>query len=475
MGSGFGSYEIARSGMYVNERGLFVTGHNISNVNTPGFTRQQSISKTSYYIGNNSNMQYGLGASIEQTRQIRHTFLDNTFRREAQELGRWNPIKNTYSEIQNIIGEPLNPGIQSNLNQFWDSWQELSKEPESLTIRALVRQRGESFSDYVNHMGKQFKSLLNNLDNQMSDKIKSVNDITSNIAKLNEQIVSVESSNDRANDLRDQRNNLLDDLSSLINIDVTEQSNGSVNVVSNGYALVTGKQTTKLLNGDPNKAQAHPTPFLDYKVNGQYMELIPKSGELKGIIESRNKLDDTVSQLNKLIDTIVGEVNKAHLDGKNISSPTNDGVVFFTFKVSPDNGLMEVSINNEIKSDLNKITTGGNLSEGKGDNKGALQIANLRNKTCAALGDVSIDDFYQQKVVLEVGNKGREAKTFLDGQLNLTQSIDNQRKSISAVSMDEEMSAMLKYQFAYSGASKAFNTIDEMINTIVNRMGLVGR
>jgi len=675
MGSSFGSYEIARSGMFVNERGLSVTGHNIANVNTPGFTRQQSIFKTSFYQGNFSNMQVGTGVSVEQTRQIRHTFLDNTYRKENQSLGYSEARNSTYIEIQNILGEPMNKGLQDTMNQFWDSWQELSKDTSSLTVRALVRQRGQALVDYVNHMGTQIDRLQNDLNSKIVSEINEVNDITGQIADLNVEIPKVESSGDRANDLRDQRNVLLDRLTKLVNAEITEKENGEVDVTVGGYYLVNKKESTNIIAKNTATSGMFYTPLLE----GSNLPLELKNGSIKGLLESRgevygavgsiengtvnanmditfavdvstgtdltkikanidaylnqlgtpnvntklrlvtysdgvlsnntyatvadfktavagltnsgtnknfgsvvtalgantyaagadrytvvftdksidgntvtdpttyinnlktldmrvsvvtdsqyfnvgqpgesgwdaitnqtggrlyatdtsdykammdtigtdlvsesvsshmkdttNIVPDLRQRLNALINIIAREVNSLQRSGMTIHTTPNQGTDFF---VATDSSrpieMGNISLNSNL-SDLNNIISA--KYGDKGDNSLALQIANLRHKDCT--GDyterLSMDEFYQG-IIQNIGNNAQEVRTFTEGQSGLVESADNQRKAISNVSMDEEMSMMLKYQFAYGGASKAFNAIDEMIDTVVNRMGMVGR
>lgn len=676
MGSSFGSYEIARSGMFVNERGLSVTGHNIANVNTTGYSRQQAIFRTSFYQGNFSNMQVGTGASVEQTRQIRHTFLDNVYRNENQLQGYSDARNKTYIEIQNILGEPMNAGLQDTMNQFWDSWQELSKDTSSLTVRALVRQRGQALVDFVNHMGSQLDRLQNDLNSKVVNEINEVNDITSQIASLNEEIPSYESSGDRANDLRDQRNVLLDRLSNLVNADVTEQQNGSIDITVGGYYLVNRKEATKIIAQNTATSGTYYTPIID----GTNIQLPLKSGSIKGLLESRgevyggvgsvqngtpsanmditfavdvssgtdltqikanidaylnqmstpnvntnfklitysngvlsnnqygsiaafkaaiasltndtstnkdfgsvvtalgtnsyatgadkytlvftdksidgttitdpttyitklnnmgmkvslvtdsqyfnvgqpgeagwdaitngtggrlyatdvgdyksmmdsiscdtinesvsshmqdstNIVPDLRQKLNALINVIAREVNSLQRSGMTIHSTPAAGTDFFVATdASRPIELGNISLNTNL-SDLNNIIS-AKLGD-KGDNSIALEIANLRHKDCT--GDYtdrqSLDEFYQG-IIENVGNKAQEASSFTQSQTGLVEATDNQRKAISNVSMDEEMSMMLKYQFAYGGASKAFNAIDEMVNTVVTKMGLVGR
>ena len=178
MAIGFASYEIARSGLFVSERNLNVTGHNIANVNTTGYVRQQAILKDAGYqtlLGPNGVQQIGMGSGVQEIRQIRHSFLDNIYRQENTTLGYWETRSKAFQDVQAIMGEPMGNGLQDVLNQFWDSWQELSKEPDSLTVRALVRQRGEALSDHINHLGTQLDKLQNDLNSELQVRIDEVN------------------------------------------------------------------------------------------------------------------------------------------------------------------------------------------------------------------------------------------------------------------------------------------------------------
>lgn len=489
MSAGFGAFEIARSGMNVNERGLFSTGHNISNVNTPGYSRQQSVIATGPYIGvSGGKYQIGLGASIQETRQIRHMFLDNIYRQESTILGYWETRAKTFNDIEAILAEPLGSGLQEVLNQFWDSWQELSKDPSSLTARALVRQRAESLVYNINHVGMQLDRLQHDLNSELQVRIEEVNDITRQIARLNVEILKVESTNDRANDYRDQRNVLLDRLSKLINIDVTEMQDGQLAVTCGGYFLVYKGDNTNICAKEKEPGDIFFTPMLE---DPEGIELPVKSGIIKGLLESRgeyihpetpiqyedfNSLD-IVSNLKKrldyLVNTIVKEINDLHKSGRTLGN-TSDGEDFFA-PINPAYPIRMGNIKlNDTLLDLSNIVA--SASGDSGDNTISLQIANLRQLALIQddKGLLTFDSYYQS-IILGVGNGGSEAIRISENQNMLVVSAESQRQSIMGVSLDEEMSNMLKYQFGYSASARVMNVLDEMIDTIVNRMGITGR
>lgn len=290
MAVGFSSYEIARSGLKVSERGLFVTGHNLSNIQTPGFTRQQAIIETNPYIteyGKNGKLfQYGLGADIQETRQIRHTFLDIVYRQENTIQGYWDTRSKAFHDVEAILNDPMGDGLQGVMNKFWDSWQELSKEPESLTARAMVRQRGQELVYYYNHIGNQLDKQQNDLNSEIQVRINEVNSITSQIAKLNTHIASQEINGDKANDYRDQRNLLLDRLSILCDAEINEMQDGQMDVTLGGYYLVTRGQSKNLYV----HANAEDGEFFYPKLEGTDIKINVKSGILKGLMEARGEV-----------------------------------------------------------------------------------------------------------------------------------------------------------------------------------------
>jgi len=689
MGIGFGSIEIARSGLYVNERGLSVTGHNISNVNTPGYSRQQAVLMDTLYLRENG-FDIGLGADIQKTRQIRHTFLDNIYRKENESLGYWETREKTFNDIQAIMGEPMNKGLQSVMNDYWDSWQELSKNPESLTTRALTRQRGETLVQYINHLGSQLDKLQMDLDSEIKVKVQEINSITKNIAELNIKIISEEASGDSANDLRDQRNLLLDRISKLVDCDINETYDGHVEVTVGGYFLVNKGEYERLKtvqnevgsmfsavalektgtlvpiksgvikglmesrgevvgsigsfgNGSPNDkidlvfafntddSEARrdelyenidkivneytsrgigvrlgyvtfdstgitsPTTFVNSSLNskGVYVPdvdsfktqignsalgtgiifnntvatgvAVPalqdaenaanqvdaltewKNVSRQIIIYSDNKIDttglntlgnqfknnridltiisnlsnknelksftdisgarfvdnaasasdiiDSVSEsvrnsiygneiksndiisnlknrLNLLVNALAREINSIHRSGYTLNG--TDGIDFFV-PINPYYPMQmgNIMINPKL-SDLNNIVTSVNGTVG--DNTIATAIYELRYKAMmgSSTNIQNFDDFYRT-IVGDIGNGGAEAQTSSTGQTNLVNSADNARQAIKNVSMDEEMTSMMKYQHAYNAAARVLNVFDEMFDAIVNKMGLVGR
>ncbi|HOQ08251.1 MAG TPA: flagellar hook-associated protein FlgK, partial [Clostridiales bacterium] len=589
-------------------------------------------------------VQIGLGADIQGIRQIRHSFLDNIYRQENSALGYWETRQKTFLDLQAILGEPMGSGLQSVLNQFWDAWQELAKEPDSLTARALVRQRSEALVQHINYLGAQLDRLQNDLNTEIVVRIDEINEITRQIAQLNVTILKNEVSGDTAADYRDQRNTLIDRLTKLVKVDVIEMQDGQVDITLGGYFLVQKGVSTDLYAAERNPGEN----FYVAKLAGTDIEVPIKGGILKGLMESRgevsgavgsyengtpntradvvfyidtstmsvdeanarvalyeaelkkrgldvkvtvidvasadgfaaavdntdvtlrkdankyaffvtngsltaeqmdalraeleqagmdasvitdkpsdwtaltdrldgktysysgfsadtgdtsfvslvssmaydtnmdvstnysligdslNIISDVKKRLNALINVMLREINYLHKSGMNIKDPPGYGVDLFVV-INPAKPLEmgNIKLNPEL-ADLSLIAA--SKTGNAGDNTIALEIANLRNKAMIMdkMGLVSLDDYYQY-IILTVGNRASEAVNIAESQGRLVEAADAQRTAIAGVSMDEEMTHMLKFKFAYDAASRVLNIIDSMMETVVNRLGLAGR
>ncbi len=243
MGSLSGLY-IGVSGLNVSQAALNVTSHNLANVDTKGFVRQQAVLTDFNYVkmGESymSSMQKGLGANFATVKQVRDTFLDQAYR---QEVGRQAFYESQYSavnEVEGLFGELEGETFQKSLSTFWTSLQELGKEPDSVVARATLIQSAVTFLERANNISKQLTDYQLNLNTQIKDQVERINEIGKELKTLNLKIRQYESTGvEKANDLRDQRNNLLDELGKYGNITYKENINGIVNVNFEGMPFVT--------------------------------------------------------------------------------------------------------------------------------------------------------------------------------------------------------------------------------------------
>jgi flagellar hook-associated protein 1 FlgK len=253
MRSTFHGLEVAKRGLYAQQTAISTTGHNIANANTKGYSRQKVNFTASTPIetpGMNRSVtpgQLGTGVTFDSIKRVREGFLDDQFRNEAQSHGSWSVQKDTLGKLETIFNEPSDQGLRSVIDQFWNGWQDLSREPDNLTARAVVKERSLAMMDAFKHTDTKLKELSEDLTTGIEIKTTEANTYITQIAELNQEIRRIEALGDNANDLRDQRDVLTDDLSKIVEINVRESANGMYNVtLADGTALVDGLQTSLL-------------------------------------------------------------------------------------------------------------------------------------------------------------------------------------------------------------------------------------
>lgn len=239
----FGSLYVGVSGLNVSQAALNVTSHNLANIDTKGYVRQQPVITDFQYVKKGdshlSSMQLGLGANFAEIKQVRDMFLDQAYR---QEIGRQAFYESQYqaiSEIEGLFGELEGVQFQNTMNEFWEAMQELSREPDNIVARASFVQTAVSFIERADNIYGQLSDYQINLNTQIIDQVNRINEIGNEIKELNIKIRHYESAGvEKANDLRDQRNLLLDELSKIANITYNEDKDGVVTVNLEGMSFV---------------------------------------------------------------------------------------------------------------------------------------------------------------------------------------------------------------------------------------------
>jgi len=553
MGSTFFGLNIAKSGLFVSQRALNVVSHNIANANTPGFTRQRlDMKQTAPENLAGSNGVLGTGVDSESVIQIRNEFLDAKVRSENTIQGEWDFKQDMLGTIETIFNEPSDSGIRSIMDMFFQATHELNKNPESLTTRALVRQRAIAMSENIGSMYENMSKLQSEVDFQLKTVVAQVNGYAEQIKDLNRVIYISELDGSTANDIRDQRNLLLDELSKYVNIDYYEDQQQRFNVLVSGKPIVSHYNVDKLVLNE-RTTKDHPDDAFRLSDIGwaSGATFSAQGGEIKAILDIRDNIDGEskgipfyVDRLNEFADRLFTEINRLHMSGYDLDG--KPGVMFFTknnmssaayeaelltsgldgrppLDVTADvltgtdpsfsdeensNTVAEniklillnnpdysdksikylsdgryylvdripanqMTISKDIDTDLDKMAASSTLQGLPGDGGNALRIADMRhNINMFTWG--SPDD-YIKSLISNLGVDSAEAIRVSTNQENLIQELENKRQSIMGVSLDEEMSEMVKFQHSYNANARILTTMDELLDTIINRLGLVGR
>ena len=247
----FGSLNVGTSGLKVSQYGLNVVAHNLANVDTEGYVRQQVVLDTAMvnnigWSGTNT-LQVGLGVDPRAVRQVRDFFLDAAYRSEIGRQGYYDSQSAAASEIEELFGELNGVAFQDTLNDLWVSMQELSKEPDSRVTQATFIENSGAFLERAEKIYKELRSYQRDLNTTIENQVSRINEIGKSITELNKKIALYEADKrENANDLRDERNNLLDELSQMVKIDYRESESGIVNVNVEGVPFVTDASYYKM-------------------------------------------------------------------------------------------------------------------------------------------------------------------------------------------------------------------------------------
>lgn len=468
MYSGFFGIEIAKKALFANQKAQQNVAHNIANANTEGYSRQRVVLESTYtkpfaglFTGAGA-VQIGTGVTIGDITRIRDNFTDRQYRDENSSLGQWSVQTDILKQVEAVFNEPSDIGISSVLTKFWQALEELSKNPEAIEIRETVKERAITLADTINHTSRQLNEILGDVNFRIAVKVDEINSLAKQIASLNGEIRHMELSGTTAADLRDKRDLLLDQLSKIVDIETYEDQNGLFSVNVGGAILVKGTDYNTV-SFDQTDLTAIP------KWDGFNIDLNSKKGELIGLIELRdNKLGAYLSDLKTFAQTFADKFNEIHKSGYDLYG--NLGVDFFLYNPLDSGDLLFV--NTEITGDLKKIAAAETSTGIPGDNRNALKLADLRQKYLNDLNG-SLDDFYSA-LISRIGIDSQQAKRMAEAQEYMVSQLDERRKEISSVSIDEEMAKMIMYQHAYNAAARMITTMDEMMERILN-MGIVGR
>lgn len=522
------SISVALSGLKAAQAGLSITGHNVSNSSVLGYTRQQAIQQDFSYRNLGSSpvgslkMQVGLGTNVAQIRQLRNKFYDAAYR-EENSSGSYYGIKYTAGdEVNTIIGELQSDyKAQDVITDVWNSINEMSKNPSAIETRSTFIQSCVSFLNKMQDINKSLFEYQMNLNNQVKTQVDNINNIISQIADLNQQIEEIEVDGSRANDLRDARNNLLDELSGYLDIEIKETPVGNgnstrVDILFQGNELLVGNIAQKIglkyCNGD--------YPFVE-PVFTSSKEILPASdtsiqlfpnlatedlgtnststkGSLKALLVSRGEVignytmtdaevgNFSIPNIQKKIDTLVHEIvillNNASEGG--IGLDGNPGIPIFVRKsgaVGPENPndydslftLNNIEINSELLEADGYNKLGFSRNGDKDDNTILIELSERWKNPIASLEGSSIDGYYK-KIITEFAVDVQEDREKLESKIGTIDLAENKRLTISGVSLDEELSNMLKFQHAYNSAAKIVNVIDGMMDKVINGTGRVG-
>ncbi|SFM23780.1 flagellar hook-associated protein 1 FlgK [Gracilibacillus orientalis] len=513
MSSTFNGLEVAKRALHTQQSALYTTGHNIANANTEGYTRQRvNMTQTAPYPPASRNRpeipgQVGSGVEAGSIERIRDSFIDKQFRQENTKVGYYESKADMMSKMETILNEPSEQGLSHSMDQFWQSLQDLSVNPEDSGARSVVKERGVAVADAFHYIDSSLKDVKVNFKNEIDVNNTEVNSLIDQINGLNEQISDIEPHGFVPNDLYDERDRLVDSLSEYVDINVSyDKSSGQPSPIAQGIATVEIKSEgpsdgVKLVDGNTGAvnhidfsfnennnatqiefsggAAGTTVPADEFVVNGKLKAMMEGAGYVDGAGDPAGEYNDMLADLDEMADNFIKEFNNVHENGYTLVDSDSDGNgdqggAFFT-----GNSASDIDIAASIKTNVDNIAASDLGPPGDGEN--AVELSDVYTRlgenynTATTMNDkTSIKSFFEG-VIGEMGVSAEDANRMQNNSEILRQQVEGTKQSISSVSLDEEMTNMIQYQHAYNAAARNMTAVDEMLDRIINNMGLVGR
>jgi flagellar hook-associated protein 1 FlgK len=467
---------IALQAILSQSQSIEITEHNVANVDTKGYHRQKaslvarvSNPSASYDLGYSAG-QMGAGVSVDRIQRFSLDFFDGRYRTVSAETKSWEYQSEILSQIESTYSDLTDDGLSPKLDQFWLSWQNLASDPTNSTMRTEVMNDAASLCEKLNRNAQQLIVLRQDQNLTLENRVDEINSLAKSIASLNAEISRVMGVNQQPNDLLDQRDLALDRLAELTGAVSSIQANGEVIVSIGGHVLVTGHDSLSIkAEPDPNPANSGVDRIVWEKDSSEFNT---NGGELEGILKVRDEyIPHQLTILNNMAKNLVTEVNKIHSQGYCLDG--SKGGDFF----DPD-GVTALEIGLSDSLEPSKIAAAGapdvvgEVEVGNSENA-ELMVA-LRHQKIAGLNDQTFNE-YCNGMMSDLATTVKQAK---DNNLQHTivlQALNEQRESVSGVVLDEEAANLAKSQKAYQAAARVMNAYDELLDLVINQMGLVGR
>jgi len=457
MSSLFAAMNIAVSGLLADQAAAEVTSNNVANANTPGYSREVPVFDETppLQVG---NLQFGTGVDLATIEGDRDNILNNRLNQETQQQGKYDSLVNGLQQIQALFNPAQGTGLGASIDAFFNSFQQLSTNPTDPTLRQGVLiaagNLASSFQQIASGLGTQQQSL----DQSVVQQVSQINSLTSQIAALNEQVAAVPAGTQSGSTLLDQRTQLIQQLSQIIDVQTIDAGNNSVTLTtSQGVALVVGTQNFNL------QAQVNPaTGFQDVFAQGSDVSSSIQAGSLGATLQLRDQeIPALLSKLDTLASGIATAVNTQNQAGFDLNGAA--GGNFFVPPAPGPGAALNLTVAITDPS-LIAASSDGTI----GSNGNAVALADLANKNIA--GGLTPAQF-NAGLVAQVGSDTAQAQTQQQGADLLVQQLQDQQGAVSGVSLDEEASHLIQYQTAFDAAARVFSVIDTLTQTVINMAG----
>ena len=456
--SDFSGLNVALSSLYAQRRGLEITGHNVANANTDGYSRQrvdlQATGGPRTGTFWSRGVDGGGGVNVASITRFHDNFLQIRAALADGDSSHIDQLSGGLHQVEALFNEPTDKGLAKSMSDFWSGWDDVANHPGDNAARSQLLERASTIAATINDAAKQLQQFRTNAISELGSLTTDINTIAANVASLNKAIRGAVTSDLNAGDLMDQRDQLVSELSAKIGATIRPTAYGQINVFVNGTALVSEESSNAVTldsSGSP----------VTMRWAGSNHQTTVTTGMAGGLLEMINtKLPAYSSSLDGVALKLRDDVNAAHVGGAGLDGAT--GRKFFDAT-----SALDLAVSTDIGTNTDHIAAGAS-GAGSLDGSVALALAELHTSTTGA------DSTYRSMMV-GLGVETQSAKRRSDIQTQTTDQLKSAQESVSGVNTDEEMVSMIQYQHAYEAAARYMTAIDQMLDVLVNRTGQAGR
>ena len=458
-----GILNIGRVALLAQQQAIDVTGNNIANANTAGYSRQRVALETAPTIDTLIG-PVGTGVTAAAVERIIDRFIEPQIQGAIQDAYRWGARQDVMERVEIVFNEAEGAGLNEALSGFFNAWQDLANNPSGYSERVTLTGKAEALATTFNQAHGDLVQLQADIDTSIGTTVAQINTIAGQLATLNNEISALATAGLNPNDQLDRRDSLLRDLSEHIDFTHAEGADGRVTVTLGDGNVLVGATAFGQLATVVDAVTGHKDVVWD-SAPGVDLNADIGGGRLQGWLEARDMtVQGYIDDLNALAtgapDGLMARVNGLHQSGFDLSG--NPGLAFFT---GADAG--DLAVNSAILADSSLLAAAADAAGAPGGNGQAITIAALQYTATMNGGSATFDGYYNG-IVRDVGVQVNSAGDNHDQQSAMVQHLINYRESVSGVSLDEEMVNLVKFQHAYDAAAKLIKSVDEMLATVIN-------
>lgn len=456
--------------MTASKAAIATTGHNISNANTEGYSRQRVDLQTSTpHPKAGDRRVIGTGVNIERVSRTNDEYLEKQIRNSGRVMSHMEEKDLMLRQVEDIFNEMGGEGLNRLMSRYFNEFRKLANEPDNEAVRQSVRESTQAMINDFKRIRTEVVDVSRHIDARIGGYISEVNATAEEVKNLNTRIREAEIGGGAPNDLLDKRDVALKKLATFMDISSHKDNQGNVCVDVVGVGpLVNGPNAEKFLGyRSPADEYGKAESALDIKTSGNARGVVThqlKGGKLGALLEVRDQtISAVLDRLDELAFNVVNATNSIHSQG--FTREGFQGVDFFKGLSQKERAAEFISLSDEVRGSTNNIATAA-IPDAPGDNRIALLISGLQGHRIMADGKATADDFYNS-MVSDVGvttNRNREG---MNQQKDIQTQLNKMRDQISGVSLDEETANLMQFQHTYGAAAKVIQVADEMLKTVL--------